>query len=390
MADHTPRAFDPTYPLSGTLVRGGTSKCWLFYRDAMPSTRDEIDQVLIDVIGARDARQIDGVGGGTSTTSKIAIVDASHDEFIDIDYEFGQVGIGAPVVEWYSDCGNCATAIALFAVEEQLVPVRGDVTRVVMRNINTDTVIECDVDTPDGRVDAAGSAEVPGVTGTGVGVRIIFRFPEKSHLGEETLPTSQPIDVLQVSGKPLHATLLVAGAPVAIFDAADLGRTARESLGEVREMISFFTEARQVAAQAMGSAITSSPGAKSIPKVGMVGGPEDYATATGAMIRKEEYDLSLRMISMDDPHPSIGLTTAAAIGVSSVVEGTLIARALPDTARSGSAGIRVGTANGVVPVRVVERESQEGRVTEVELTRAARILGRASIAVRSGVPRSRA
>lgn len=378
-----PERLDPHHALRGMLVRGGTSKCWLFHRDDMPDERAEVDRVLIDALGARDPRQIDGVGGGTSTTSKIAVVARSSRSDIDVEYEFGQVGIGEPKVEWYSDCGNCATAIALFAVSQGLVRSLPGTTRVVMRNTNTGTLIECEVDTPNGMPESQGEVEIPGVSGTGNGVRILFRFPDVDDPAPSYLPTGRPCDELVVEGRRLRSSLVIAGAPVAVFDAADLDATAVESLSEVRDMVPFFTAARQVAARAMGSAIRTKPGAKSIPKVGVIGRPRDYRTSSGTAVDATSYDLALRMVSMDDPHPAVGLTTAAAIGAASVLEDTLVHRILDREPDESSIPIRIGTASGVVSLRVTRQASEGRQAITVELERSARVLCEAVIVVRS-------
>ena len=126
--------------LRGHWYRGGTSKCWLFDADdvALHATgQHEVLALLADAFGAADSRQLAGVGGGTSTTSKAAIVTPTPGGTADLDYLFAQVGIGSPVVELGSNCGNCATAIALYAVQAGIVPATSGVTRVRMRNVNT-------------------------------------------------------------------------------------------------------------------------------------------------------------------------------------------------------------------------------------------------------------
>ena len=161
------------FTLRGTWMRGGTSKCWLFNAvDIDPYIADAggLDNILTAAFGSGDPRQLDGVGGGSSTTSKAAIVRRSSAPGIDVDYLFAQVAIENRTVEWGSNCGNCATAIGLYAVQTGLVAVDDHVTVVRMRNENTGAILAAEIATPGGRIPAEGDASVPGTTALGVPV----------------------------------------------------------------------------------------------------------------------------------------------------------------------------------------------------------------------------
>lgn len=376
------------YPLRGTLVRGGTSKCWLFRKNDLPLTGEALNSLLVDAMGARDFRQIDGVGGGTSTTSKIAIVEESQQPNIDIEYQFGQVGIGESRVEWHSDCGNCATAIALFAIEQGIVKPTDNATTVRMCNTRTNTKIECIVETPQWQPQSEGRVEIPGVTGFGTGVSIQFRFADLQNRLDHLLPTRSAQTELEVQGRTVCSSLVVAGAPVAFIQAPDIGATATEDLEYLHSLVPWFTEARRAAGTAMSRLITVAPTEKAIPKIGIVGAPADYRTFTNEKITADKYDIALRMMSMDNPHPSLGLTTAAAVGAAAVIEGTLVHRLLDQRARSvNEFKIRVGTATGIVTIFVSQAPDDEGGEVTVRMARSARVLSHADIAVR---PSSRA
>jgi Uncharacterized protein conserved in bacteria len=134
--------------LQGEMIRGGTSKCWIFDHQDVVATGVDVDTLLLAAFNAADPRQIDGVGGASSTTSKAAVVQASAEPDVDIEYAFAQVGIGDESVEWASNCGNCATAVALYAVHRGLVPLTSDRTTVRMLNINTDARLTGTIPTP--------------------------------------------------------------------------------------------------------------------------------------------------------------------------------------------------------------------------------------------------
>src|SRR6478735_612322 len=171
---------ETTVELRGHWYRGGTSKCWLFDAHDVArhaSGREEMLRLVADAFGAADARQLDGVGGGTSTTSKAAIITPTPEGPADLDYLFAQVGIGEPTIELGSNCGNCATAVALYAVQAGLVTAGDVATRVSMRNVNTGAVLTGTIATPKRRIPTSGQARIPGSTALGVPVRLAFQAP---------------------------------------------------------------------------------------------------------------------------------------------------------------------------------------------------------------------
>ncbi|TNC21891.1 PrpF domain-containing protein [Amycolatopsis alkalitolerans] len=329
--------------LRGTWMRGGTSKCWLF--DAEDLAGGDPGEVLAAAFGAGDPRQIDGVGGATSTTSKAALVRRSGAPGIDVDYRFAQVGIGARRVEWGSNCGNCATAIGLYALLTGLIEPERDRTTVRMRNTNTGTLLAAGIATPGGVVPETGTAVVPGAGDGGVPVELAFLDPSGSTTGVLS-PTGRPLDRL-----PVPATLVDAGAPAALIDADAAGDLT------VDELIAL----RRKAAVVMGL----SGADDAIPKTGLVGRPRDPG-----------HDLHVRMVSMLAPHPAVGLTSAVAITAAAGVEGSVVHRALGGRVPGV---LRLGTPAGVVTVRA-EWDSG-GRLRAVRLDRAARRIAVAEISV---------
>ncbi|MER5390672.1 PrpF domain-containing protein [Saccharopolyspora sp. NPDC002686] len=366
-----------------TLVRGGTSKCWLFDRSALPTgvdaTARELEGLLVNAYGAADPVQLDGIGGATPTTSKAAVVGASDAPGIDVDYLFGQVGIGVGRVEWGSNCGNCATAIALWAVARGLVPVTGDLTRVVLRNTNTGAVLEAEVDTTGGHVHEFGTRTVPGTRAGGVAVGLTFVDPVGRTTGSVT-PTGRVLDGFTFAGLPVEATAVDAGAPVVLLDAAGIGRTGVETLAEVRDLVDPLRAVRHAAALRMGLSNPGDVPDDAVPKVGIVGKPAAYRTSLGDDIAADDYDVSVRMLSMNAPHPAIGLTSAVGVAVAAMLDGSVVRRASATT----GATLRIGTPAGVIAVACSDvRGAQPLRVT---VERAARILCEADLLVPDLLP----
>lgn len=361
--------------LHGTLVRGGTSKCWIFDAADIDQLGIDRDRALLMAFGAEDPRQLDGVGGATSTTSKAAIVGPSARTDCDIDYTFAQVGIGVASVEWGSNCGNCATGVGLYAVQAGLVAPIDPVTTVRIHNTNTGTVAETRVATPGGTVPLAGAARVPGVAQPGVPVELAFLDPAGRTTGS-LLPTGHPCDLLRSERGVVRATLADAGAPCAFVAADDLGLTGTELPGDLAADVEALVALRRTAALAMGLAHEHEPVHHAIPKVGIVGPAAAYRTTDGQRIGAGDYDLSVRMLSMHTPHPAIGLTSAVAVTSAAAVAGTLpalLGRSLDGGVRS----LRIGTAAGIVVARIDRSDDVGPR--RVTLSRAARCIATAEL-----------
>lgn len=366
--------------LPATLARGGTSKCWIFAADQLDVLPADVDSVLLAAFGAADPAQLDGVGGATSTTSKALLIRRSDRPDADVEYTFGQVGIGAQRVEWGSNCGNCATAAGLYAIQTGLVAVRPDRTTVRLYNTNTGTRVATTVDTPGGRVPETGSARVPGVRGTGVPVDLTFTDPAGGTTGA-LLPTGHPVDKLAHAGRPVLATLVDAGAPAALLAAGDLGLTGCESPAEFAARVPELAALRRASAIAMGLATEEDPVSYAVPKVGVVGPAVDYRTTDGEPVAGTDYDIAARMVSMHAPHPSIGLTSAVAIAAAATVAGSVVHDFVAETVaqQRERATLRIGTAAGVVVARV--RVDGGGTPVAVTLARAARRIATAQLFV---------
>ncbi|GGY32059.1 PrpF domain-containing protein [Streptomyces djakartensis] len=363
-----------------TLVRGGTSKCWLFNQVHVPADRDELEKMLVAAYGAGDPVELDGVGGATPTTSKAAIVSASPEPGVDVDYLFAQVGIGTGSVEWTSNCGNCATGVALYAVAKGMVPITGDRTPVVMRNTNTGAVLEGTVDTTGGVVHHFGRQTVPGTRAGGVAVGLTFREPAGGTTGS-LLPTGQAAQELRAGTVgPLRVSMVDAGAPVVLVDAGSADRTGAETLERMHAEVPWLRTVRHTAAPLMGLLEPGLPRGEepgdAVPKVGLVGPPVPYTTTLGEHVAAEDYDISVRMLTMNSPHPAVGLTSAVAVAAAGLLADSVVSRAAGGPTTEW---LRLGTPAGVVAVRCTD--VADGLPRRVTVQRAARLLADARIYV---------
>jgi len=361
--------------LQGEMIRGGTSKCWIFDHHEVVATGVDADTLLLAAYNAADPRQIDGVGGASSTTSKAAIVRTSAAPGVDIEYAFAQIGIGDERVEWTSNCGNCATAVALYAVHNSLVPITSDSTTVRMLNVNTSARLTGTIPTPGHTAPDEGTAAVPGTAALGVPVLLGFEDPAGTSTGH-ALPTGHALDTLTGPTGPVEASLVDAGAPAALFEAKAFGLDGTESLTAFAAAVPALTALRREAALAMGLADRRDPVSHAVPKVGVVARSAPYHTTQGTEVGQDAYDLAVRMVSMHAPHPAIGLTSAVALATAAAIPGTLAHRVARQTA---DGTLRLGTPAGVITAQAVP--APDGASPTVLLHRAARRIARAELLV---------
>jgi 4-oxalomesaconate tautomerase len=213
-----------------TLMRGGTSKGPFFLADRLPADTALRDRVLLAIMGSPDLRQIDGLGGADSLTSKVAIVSRSSRADADVDYLFLQVVVNEPRVDASQNCGNMLAGIGPFAIENGLIPITGDRTKVRIHMVNTASIAVADIQTPGGCVQYDGDAAIDGVPGTAAPVLLDFLDIAGSSCGA-LLPTGHARDVIE----GVETTLIDNGMPVVLMRAADLGQTGYESPADLEK-----------------------------------------------------------------------------------------------------------------------------------------------------------
>ena len=248
------------------LMRGGTSKGAYFLAEDLPSDIAARDALLLSVMGSPDATQIDGVGGGHPLRSKVAIVSRSTEPGVDIDYLFAQVVVEEPRVDTSQNCGNILAGVGPFAVERGLVAAQNGVTTVRVRTLNTNSIADLEVCTPDGEVAYDGDARIAGVSGAAAPVRINFRDVAGSVCGV-LLPTGNVRDVVHVGSVTCPVTCIDNGMPVVILSAASVDRTAYETVTQLNadvELKARLESIRRAAAALMGMGDVAN---KNVPKI---------------------------------------------------------------------------------------------------------------------------
>jgi probable AcnD-accessory protein PrpF len=340
-----------TRRIPAVYMRGGTSKGVFFHAHDLPSSPRARDAVLLRVIGSPDpyARHTDGMGGATSSTSKVVVVSRSQRPGCDVDFLFGAVAIDRPVIDWSGNCGNLSAAVGPFAIGEGLLPAIDGRTRVRIWQANLGERIDAFVPVRDAQVVETGGFMEDGVPFPSAEVRLEFLEP-----AEALFPTGLPRETLAVAGHgDIEASLVTAGNPTVFVRAEALGLTGRETADDVnrnRKLLDRLEAIRAHAAVRMGLAATTDEATRSrpaTPKVSWVAKPAAYRSSAGVDIGADTIDLLARIMSMGQLHHAYTGTGSIALAVAAAVPGTVVAevaRTLPGVAT------RIGHLSGTLAV----------------------------------------
>ena len=338
----------PLMSLPAVFMRGGTSRAVMFHARDLPD-RSEWDPIFLAAMGSPDpnGRQLNGMGGGISSLSKVCVLAPSQRDDADIDYTFAQVQIRDAAIDYRGNCGNMSSAVGPFAVDEGIVRPNGDTAVVRIFNTNTRKIIRSTFPLHDGRAATDGDLAIPGVAGTGAPVRLDFLSPGGATTGK-LLPTGNPIDRLG----SLEVSLVDAANACVFVRARDLGLTGRELPEELERdaaLLDRLQVIRRQASVAMGIARdeTEARGIAAVPIIGFVAPAMDSPTLSGQPITAADVDLTARFLSNGQPHRALPLTASLCTAVAARISGTLVAEATTD---SGSAQIRIGMPSGILTV----------------------------------------
>ncbi len=380
----------PQIKIPATYMRGGTSKGVFFRLQDLPEAAQvpgpARDALLLRVIGSPDpyGKQIDGMGGATSSTSKIVIIERSSRPDHDVDYLFGQVSIDKAFVDWSGNCGNLSAAVGPFAISAGLVdpgrvPHNGVATvRIWQANIGK-TIIG-HVPITDGAVQETGSFELDGVTFPAAEVRLEFMDPaaEEEGAGGAMFPTGHLVDDLEVPGVgTLKATMINAGIPTIFVNAEEIGYTGTElqdAINSDGKALSKFETIRAHGALRMGliKHLDEIATRQHTPKIAFVAKSAAYVASSGKQVGAGDVDLLVRAMSMGKLHHAMMGTAAVAIGTAAAIPGTLVNLAAGGGEREA---VRFGHPSGTL--RVGAQASQvdgEWVVKKAIMSRSARVL----------------
>lgn len=383
--------------IPATYMRGGTSKGVFFRLQDLPLAAQTSgaarDALLLRVIGSPDpyGKQIDGMGGATSSTSKTVIVSKSTRADHDVDYLFGQVSIDKPFVDWSGNCGNLSAAVGPFAISNGLIdanriPANGIVTvRIWQANIGKTIIAHVPI--TDGVVQETGDFELDGVTFPAAEVQLEFIDPaaEEEGAGGSMFPTGNLVDDLEVPGVgTLQATMINAGIPTIFINASAVGYSGtelQEAINSDAKALAMFETIRAYGALRMGLIAHIDEAAKRqhTPKVAFVAPPTDYVSSSGKAVAAQDIDLLVRALSMGKLHHAMMGTAAVAIGTAAAIPGTLVNLAAGGISRNA---VRFGHPSGTLRVGAEATQSEgEWVVKKAIMSRSARVLMEGAVRV---------
>lgn len=396
MENNTPNQMSQI-KVPATYMRGGTSKGVFFNLEDLPSDAqvagEARDKLLLRVIGSPDpyAKQIDGMGGATSSTSKTVIVSRSSRDDHDVDYLFGQVSIDKPFVDWSGNCGNLSAAIGPFAIHaglipQERIPENGIVTvRVWQMNISKTVLVHVPI--VNGFVQESGEFELDGVTFPAAEIQVDFVDPAD---GEGSMfPTGNLVDDLVVPDVgTFNATFINAGIPTIFIDAESIGYQGTELQDQINNddaALAMFESIRAHGALKMGliSELEEAQTRQHTPKIAFVSKPKSYQSSSGKAVNESEIDVLVRALSMGKLHHAMMGTAAVAIASAACVPGTLVNLAAGGGEKES---VTFGHPSGTLKVGAQAKQTEQGWVVQKAImSRSARILMEGFVRVPSDV-----
>lgn len=380
-----------------TYMRGGTSKGVFFNLDDLPQEAqvagEARDKLLLRVIGSPDpyAKQIDGMGGATSSTSKTVIVSRSSQDDHDVDYLFGQVSIDKPFVDWSGNCGNLSAAVGPFAIHAGLIPQdripENGIVTVRVWQVNISKTILIHVPIVNGFVQETGEFELDGVTFPAAEIQVDFVDPSD---GEGCMfPTGNLVDDLVVPDVgTFNATFINAGIPTIFIDAESIGYQGTELQDDINNddaALAMFESIRAHGALKMGliSDLEEAQTRQHTPKIAFVSKPKSYLSSSGKAVNESDIDVLVRALSMGKLHHAMMGTAAVAIASAACVPGTLVNLAAGGGEKES---VTFGHPSGTLKVGAQAKQAEQGWVVQKAImSRSARILMEGFVRVPSDV-----
>ena len=353
-----------------TIMRGGTSKGIFLKEEDLPQDRELRDRIILAVFGSPDIRQIDGLGGADSLTSKLALISPSKEPERDVNYTFGAVGIDKPFVDYSANCGNISSAVGPYAIDQGLVKAEEPFTTVRIFNTNTQKMIYSRVLVKKGKGVSDGDYAIDGVPGTGAKIELTFMDPGGATTGK-LLPTGKVVDVVTLeSGEEIPLTIVDAGNPTAFVRATDLGLQGTELPGPFEQEVD--TKKKLETLREKVAVLMGIPFNPSIPKISFVGPPQDYRTMTGTEMKKSAISLVARVMAMGKMHKTFAITAGIPAAIAAVIPGSVVHGVVGESGPMERTVI-IGHPSGQMDVKVeARREGDQFQVISCTVGRTAR------------------
>lgn len=340
--------------------RGGSSKGLYFLASNLPSDPTERDQIILSAVG-REARQIDGLGGGHPLTSKVAVVSRSARPDADVDFLFVQVVVGEDRVDTTPNCGNILAGVGPFAIEAGLIPVQGETTTVRVYMLNSENLCELTIQTPNGKVTYEGKAKIDGAPGTSAPVICNYLDVAGSICGS-LLPTGNTKDI--IDGIPV--TCIDNGMPVVVINAKDFGKTGYETCAELNNDAEFRARLEALRLKLGPLMNLGDVSKKVVPKMTLIAPPQHGG------------NISTRTFIPHTCHDAIGVLGAVSVATACILPNSVAAdiAVIPE---GNPKHLSVEHPSGEFSVEL--EQDAKGQVIKAGLLRTARLLSRGEVYV---------
>ncbi|MBF4692129.1 PrpF domain-containing protein [Fusibacter ferrireducens] len=332
-----------------TIMRGGTSKGIFFRVEDMPKDKSHWNDFLLDVMGSPDARQIDGLGGANSLTSKVAIIGKSPLEGIDIDYTFAQVSIKNTTVDLRGNCGNILSAVGPYAVDKGLIENVQPITKVMVRNTNTNKLFSVNVPVCQGKVVSTGDYQIQGVPGYGAPIDIDFHHPFGAVTGK-LLPTDLTKNMISTTLGNIEISIVDSGNPLVFVKSKSIGIRDEDIFEPLSDdKLNILEEIRSIACELCGFASKERATAESpaVPKMTIIAQSDHFNGSQQVNSDTPQANIAVRMMSMQKPHQALAITGAVCTATAALLPETLVF----DTISALQDGvINIVHPSGIMPV----------------------------------------
>jgi len=349
-----------------SVVRGGTSKAIFFLENDLPKDQALRDKVILAAFGSPDIRQIDGLGGADTLTSKVAIIGPSTREGCGVDYTFGQVSFVDALVDYKGNCGNISSAVGPFAIGAGLVKATEPITTVRIHLTNTDNVIIAEIPVKDGKAKTEGDFSIDGVPGTGAKIKLDFSDTQGGLTGK-LLPTDKVKDVLNFGDRGNYEVSIVDVAnPLVFISAQSLGMVGIETPDEIEKNASLMEKIEMIrgrVAAMIGLVDKEEDAAEKspyIPFFAIVSKPASYTCYNGNKVDKNDIDIVSRLLFMLKMHKTYPGTGTVCTGAAAKIPGTVVWDQLTEEAKKASV-LHIGHPAGIIPVEA-SSEIKDGKV----------------------------
>lgn len=380
--------FREMYPIRCSIIRGGTSKGVYLLENDLPKNKIARDKVILSIFGSPDIRQIDGLGGADSLTSKVAIIGPSTRADADIDYTFGQVSINSEFVDYKGNCGNISAGVGAFAINNGLVKVTEPVTTIKIHLTNTDNIIIAEVPVICGKAKVEGDFQIDGVPGTCAKVTLDWADTQGAITGK-LLPTGNVKDkIITEDGKEYTVSIVDIANPLVFIKAEDLGILGTETPNEIdsnEDLLKLIEEIRGKCAEKINmisSYKESTEKSPYIPFFAIVSEPKDYSTFNGKNIAKKDINIISRLLFMQKMHKAYPGTGTICTGVACKIKGT-IANEISEGINGDV--IKIGHPSGVIETESQIEDSCTLKVKSAKVYRTARVIMEGNVYIRESL-----